>query len=116
MNQKLVDVGPVRLVWRRLDAELYGADDAPIVARGEQDDFSALDPVGDCVKERARLVMRVRRHEAHRGAALDAVHQDGGELVERGTHRRGIQLGNDDGRTHAARSSLEATVESGLSR
>ena len=69
----------MRLVLRLLEHELHGADDAARVLGNEQRAAAGADVVGDAPPEGERPGHRQGVHEAHRGAAFDAVDQHFGE-------------------------------------
>ncbi len=72
----------MRLVRRHREDDLDRADELPLGERGEDEAAAALDLGGDGLEGRARLLVRERRHVADRGAALDAVDENGREAVE----------------------------------
>jgi hypothetical protein len=115
VHQELSYIGAVRLVGRQREPELHGADDAAGNARHEQRGLAPRDFPGDFREERLGVLMLVRRHEAHRRAAGDAIDQN---LCELGEIRCGDGFNDSDfgRRVHAARSRFSATVESALSR
>ena len=114
MDQHLLDIGAVRLVGRRIEPELDRADDPAVKLRGQQNGVSRFDGTCDLAEERQCLALRERRHEVDTGAAFDAVDQHIRELLQRGIRDRRRKRDDFGLRSHAARSSLEATVASAL--
>ena len=116
MHQCFLDVGAMRLIGRRIEAELDGTDDFAVQPRRQQYGVTRSHRRRDFPEERQRLRMRERRHEADGSATLDAIDQHFGELIQRGLGNRCVQNRYVECRAHAARSSFEATVASAFSR
>ena len=116
MHQHFLHVRAMRLVGRRIEPELNGADDLAVELCGQQHGIACCHRACDLTEEDQRLVMPERRHETDTGAAFDAIDQHGGELIERAVRNRRLEDGDFDSAAHAARSSFDATVESALSR
>jgi hypothetical protein len=116
VDQQLLHVRPVRLVRWRGEAELDRADDTAAMACRQQDRLAAIDLLGDLLEVARRLVEPERMHEAHRGAARDAVDQHVAELVHRQRDAAGVESNDPKIVAHAARSTFDSTVESELSR
>jgi len=84
MHQRFLDVGAMRLIGRRIQAELDGADDPAVQPRHQQYGVPRGDRRRHSPEERQRLVMRERRHEADGSAAFNTIDQHIGELIQRG--------------------------------
>ena len=95
VHQHLGQIGAVRLVFRQIEDQLHRADDARDRPRrpGARARPSAR-CCGNAAPEADRLVERERAHEAHRGAALDAVDQDLGKTADL---RIGTAVASSDG-------------------
>ena len=81
----------MRLVGRRVEAELNGADDLAVELRGTAARYRRARPSVHLPEEDDRLVMPERRHETDAGAAFDAVDQHVGELIERAVRDRRLE-------------------------
>jgi hypothetical protein len=57
VHQHFLDVGAMRLVGRRIEPELHGADDSSVEACRQKDDIPGRNTDFDLVKESARLVL-----------------------------------------------------------
>ncbi|MEA2920227.1 MAG: hypothetical protein QOF07_190 [Bradyrhizobium sp.] len=116
MHQELLDIGAVRLVGRRIQPELDRADDFAAELGRQQHGIISGDRDCDLAEERQRVGLRERRHEADAGAALDAIDQHRGELIQRACSDRRHESDDLRRSAHAARSSFDATVASAFSR
>ena len=116
MHQHFLHVGAMRLVWRRIQSKLDGADNFSIQSRGEQYSVPVRDGACGFREECERFLVRKRRHERDAGAAFDAIDQNIRQLIGRGFNLACTQRNDFGACAHAARSSLVSTVASALSR
>jgi hypothetical protein len=105
----------MRLVRRHVKRKLNGPHDLPVAPRGNEHGFVARNRGNDVSEEDHRLGVLEWRHEAHRRAAINAVSQHPSDLVDRPCIHVRAENFNFNRVAHAARSSLDATVESPLS-
>jgi hypothetical protein len=106
----------MRLVGRRIEPQLHGADNPAANNCCEKDDIAGGNTIRNLVEESTRLVSRKRRHEVDAGATCDTVRQHLGEFVQRASADWRGERNDPDVFAHAARSSLDATVASAFNR
>jgi hypothetical protein len=82
VDEHLREICTMRLVLGLGQDELDGAAEAEGIAGGEQRALACGHGPGHVAPECDGALVGQRVHEAHRCSALDAVDQDGGELVD----------------------------------
>jgi hypothetical protein len=87
VDQRLRDLGSVRLAGRQIQPELDGAVEAVAVRGAEGQRGAGFHVAQDAASVGRRVVAAEREHEAHRGAAVDGVGQHVGEVAEAGLGR-----------------------------
>ena len=92
MDKQLLHVAAMRLIGRRVEAQLHRALDTPVDLRRKQNGFPVRDFAGHAVEVLLRFTLAERRHEAHGGAAVYAIGQHAGQFADRGFRSGRIQF------------------------
>jgi hypothetical protein len=78
----------MRLVGRRIEPQLHGANNPAVEACREKNGIAGHNAGFDLVEETARLSQRKRRHEIDAGAACNTINENFRKFVERAVANR----------------------------